>query len=153
MTRLGLTLNESKTSVRDALHEDFDFLGYTFGPRYWWKTGHRYTAARPSKKSIQRLTAAVYDVLRPRVTAPWAEVRNRLNATLRGWQNYFRQGSVSRAYTIVNRYVEQRVRSFLRRRHLPSGVRGTRRFSTETIFGVLGVHRCARSGEPAWAFP
>jgi len=130
MTRLGLTLNESKTSVRDALHEDFDFLGYTFGPRYWWKTGHRYTAARPSKKSIQRLTAA-----------------------LRGWQNYFRQGSVSRAYTIVNRYVEQRVRSFLRRRHLPSGVRGTRRFSTETIFGVLGVHRCARSSEPAWAFP
>lgn len=153
MTRLGLTLNESKTSIRDALHEDFDFLGYTFGPRYWWKTGHRYAAARPSKKSIQRLTAAVYDVLRPRVTAPWAEVRNRLNATLRGWQNYFRQGSVSRAYTIVNRYVEQRVRSFLRRRHLPSGVRGTRRFSTETIFGVLGVHRCARSGEPAWAFP
>lgn len=153
MTRLGLTLNESKTSIRDALHEDFDFLGYTFGPRYWWKTGHRYTAARPSKKSIQRLTAAVYDLLRPRVTAPWAEVRNRLNATLRGWQNYFRQGSVSRAYTIVNRYVEQRVRSFLRRRHLPSGVRGTRRFSTETIFGVLGVHRCARSGEPAWAFP
>ena len=50
---------------------------------------------------------------RPRVTAPWAEVRHRLNVTLRGWQNYFRQGSVSRAYTIVNRYVEQRVRSFL----------------------------------------
>jgi RNA-directed DNA polymerase len=153
MTRLGLTLNESKTSVRDALHEDFDFLGYTFGPRYWWKTGRTYTAARPSKKSIQRLTTAVYDLLRPCVTAPWPEVRNRLNATLRGWQNYFRQGSVSRAYTIVNRYVEQRVRSFLRRRHLPSGVRGTRRFSTETIYGALGVHRCARQGEPAWAFP
>ncbi len=34
MTRLGLTLNEAKTSVRDARADDFDFLGYTFGPRY-----------------------------------------------------------------------------------------------------------------------
>ena len=34
MTRLGLTLNEAKTSVKDARAEDFDFLGYTFGPRY-----------------------------------------------------------------------------------------------------------------------
>ena len=33
MTRLGFTLNEAKTSVRDARADDFDFLGYTFGPR------------------------------------------------------------------------------------------------------------------------
>ncbi len=32
MTKLGLTLNEAKTSVRDARTESFDFLGYTFGP-------------------------------------------------------------------------------------------------------------------------
>jgi hypothetical protein len=30
MKRLGLTLNEAKTSVRDARQERFDFLGYTF---------------------------------------------------------------------------------------------------------------------------
>ena len=32
MTRLGLTLNEAKTSVRDGRKESFDFLGYSFGP-------------------------------------------------------------------------------------------------------------------------
>ena len=32
MTKLGLTLNEAKTSVKDARKERFDFLGYTFGP-------------------------------------------------------------------------------------------------------------------------
>ncbi|MBV8232859.1 MAG: hypothetical protein JO329_22995 [Planctomycetaceae bacterium] len=32
MTKLGLTLNEAKTSVRDVRQERFDFLGYTFGP-------------------------------------------------------------------------------------------------------------------------
>jgi RNA-directed DNA polymerase len=38
MSRIGLTLNEQKTSIRDARTQDFDFLGYTFGPRWWWKT-------------------------------------------------------------------------------------------------------------------
>ena len=34
MTKLGLTLNEAKTSVKDARRESFDFLGYTLGPRH-----------------------------------------------------------------------------------------------------------------------
>jgi RNA-directed DNA polymerase len=32
MTRMGLTLNEAKTKLRDARRESFDFLGYAFGP-------------------------------------------------------------------------------------------------------------------------
>src|SRR5450756_886710 len=32
MTKLGLTLNETKTSVKTARTERFDYLGYTFGP-------------------------------------------------------------------------------------------------------------------------
>ena len=34
MTKLGLTLNEAKTSVKNARREGFDFLGYTLGPRH-----------------------------------------------------------------------------------------------------------------------
>ncbi len=34
MIKLGLTLNEAKTSLKDARRERFDFLGYTFGPRH-----------------------------------------------------------------------------------------------------------------------
>jgi len=37
MTRLGLTLNETKTSLKNARQDRFDFLGYSFGP-------HRYKA-------------------------------------------------------------------------------------------------------------
>ena len=32
MLRIGLTLNEAKTSIKQARTEQFDFLGYTFGP-------------------------------------------------------------------------------------------------------------------------
>jgi len=144
MTRLGLTLNEQKTSIRDARTEEFDFLGYTFGPRYWWKTGKVYMAARPSKKSLQRLTTNIYDHLRPQQVGPWKEVCEGLNAILRGWQNYFSYGTTAKAYHTVNRYVEDRVRHFLRRRHQRTNSRATRQFPSEKIFGALGVHRLNR---------
>jgi RNA-directed DNA polymerase len=54
MTKLWLTLNEAKTSVRDARSERFDLLGYTFGPHRDWKDGHWYPGASPSKKSVRR---------------------------------------------------------------------------------------------------
>ena len=42
LERLQLTLNEKKTSVRDARQERFDFPEYTFGPHYSARTGGRY---------------------------------------------------------------------------------------------------------------
>ena len=145
MTRLGLTLNEQKTCIRNAKQESSDFLGHTFGPRYGWKTGKRYLAASPSKKAIQRLKEGVYDMLRPCENGRWEEVRDRLNAKLRGWQNYFSYGSLSKAYRIVDRYVYQCVRHFLRRRHQGTNSRGTRQFSEHVVYGERGVHRFQRA--------
>ena len=47
MTKLGLTLNEAKTSVKDARREGFDFLGYTLGPRHLAKGGRWYLKRKP----------------------------------------------------------------------------------------------------------
>jgi RNA-directed DNA polymerase len=58
MTKLGLTVNETKTAVRNARQEHFDFLGYSFGPHYYRKDGHWYLGVSPSRKSVQRLKAA-----------------------------------------------------------------------------------------------
>ena len=33
MTRLGLTVNEAKTSLKNARQERFDFLGYSLGTK------------------------------------------------------------------------------------------------------------------------
>jgi len=143
MHRIGLTLNEQKTCIRDVRQEEFDFLGYTFGHRYSVWNAKPYMAARPSKKSIQRLTGKVYDLLDRREKRAWPEVCDRLNAQLRGWQRYFRYGTIARAYQIVNNYVEKRVRNFLRQRCQHSTL-GTRRFSSQSIFGELGVLRLAR---------
>jgi hypothetical protein len=85
MTRLGLALNETKTAIRDARRERFDFLGYAFGPHRYRKDGHWYLGASPSKKSVLRLKAKVSDVLVPGNVGRWPEVRDRLNRLLRGW--------------------------------------------------------------------
>ena len=141
MSRIGLTLNAQKTSIRDARTQDFDFLGYTFGPRWWWKTGRPYTAARPSAKSLKRLRQSVHDLLCPSLCAPWEEVRDQLNQKLVGWQNYFRYGTVAKAYQGVNLYVYDRVRHFLRRRHKATSSKGSHQFPITAVFGSLGVHR------------
>ena len=54
MTKLGLTINEAKTSLRSARQERFDFLGYSFGAHWFEANGKWYLGASPSKKSVQR---------------------------------------------------------------------------------------------------
>ncbi|MGY4290852.1 hypothetical protein ACVWXO_010118 [Bradyrhizobium sp. LM2.7] len=127
MTRLGLTLNEAKTTLKDARKERFDFLGYTFGPEYHRKTGHRYLSASPSRKSVQRLKGKIDGLLVSGNKDPWPEVRDQLNRLLRGWSSYFSYGTRLMAYRAVDNHVYDRVRHFLRRRCKVQG-RGTRRF-------------------------
>ena len=143
MTRIGLTVNETKTKLREAKTERFDFLGYTFGP-YWdrW-TGKRYLGAGPSAKSRQRLKAKVHALTVPGNVLPWPKVCERLNTMLGGWQAYFGYGTLSRSYEDVNWYVANRVRHFLRRRHKVRS-RGSRQFSTENVFETRKVLKLGR---------
>jgi len=154
MTRLGLSLNETKTTIRDARRERFDFLGYSFGPHHYRKDGHWYLGASPSKKSVQRLKGKVSDLLVPGNVGAWPEVRDRLNRLLRGWSAYFDYGTRMPAYRAIDNHVYEQVRHFLARRHkVPS--RGTARFPREVVFGALGVLHLRRVhlGAPPWASP
>ena len=143
MTRLGLTLNEAKTSLRDARRERFTFLGYSFGPHWYKANGQWYLGTSPSKKSVQRLKTTVGNLLVPGNNAPWQEVRDTLNRSLRGWSNYFCYGTRRSAFRSVDRYTYERVRDFLARRHKVAG-RGTRRFSCDAVYGELGLLRLER---------
>lgn len=152
MGRMGLALNEEKTSIRKGTTEPFDFLGYTFGPMHSWRTGRRYLAASPSKKSVRRMKRKVRDLLGPGNVKPWPEVAAELNRRLRGWATYFSYGTGRPAYRAIDQYVEERTRHFLRRRHKVSS-RGTRQYSGQVIFGRLGIQRLylPQRPSPSWA--
>jgi RNA-directed DNA polymerase len=144
VTRMGVTLNEAKTSIKRARQESFNFLGYTFGPHRYKKDGRWYLGASPSKKALARIKEKVGQLLVPRNTGTWEEARNRLNQILRGWSAYFNYGTRAAAYDAVDNYVYDSVRHFLRRRHkVPS--RGANRFNIQAVFGELGVLHLSRA--------
>jgi RNA-directed DNA polymerase len=148
MTRLGLTLNRTKTRLCDAQAERFDFLGYSFGPHCFRQTGRRFIGASPSTKSVQRLKDKVGEILVPGNMGRWEEVRDTLNRRLRGWGGYFSPGSHYATDRAIEAHLYDRVRNFLVRRHkMPSRSIGP--FSMEAVFGELGVPRlrhCRRKG-------
>ena len=117
VARMGVTLNEAKTSIKQARQESFNFLGYTFGPHRYKKDGHWYLGASPSKKAVARIKEKVGELLVPSNTGTWEEARDRLNQMLRGWSAYFSYGTRAEAYRAVESYVYESVRHFLRRRH------------------------------------
>ena len=134
VTRMGVTLNEAKTSIKQARQESFSFLGYTFGAHRYKKDGRWYLGASPSKKAVARIKEKVGNLLIPSNTGTWEEVRNRLNQILRGWSAYFSYGTRTAAYRAVDNYVYESVRHFLRRRHQVQS-RGTDRFSVKPKSG------------------
>lgn len=144
MGRIGLTLNEQKTCIRNGRCEPFNFLGYTFGPVMNKRSGRRYLGAAPSEKAIKRLRGRVRAILHRGNVAPWPEVVRELNQTLQGWQNYFSYGSLGTAYETVNWAVLDGARGFLRRRHKVRTQSMWQRFSAKTIYGSFGVHKLRR---------
>ena len=140
MTRLGLTLNRTKTRLCDARTERFDFLGYSFGPHCHRQQGRWFIGASPSDKSVKRLKDKLGAILVPGNKGPWDEVRGTLNRLLRGWCGYFSPGTHYVTDRAIEAHLYDRVRNFLvRRRKMPSRSIGP--FSMEAVFGDLGMPR------------
>jgi hypothetical protein len=118
LERLGLTLNEAKTKIVNAYKGSFDFLGFSIKMGQSRRTGNYYPHVQPSKKSLQivkdRVTALTNRV---RTVTPLEWIVNEVNATVRGWVNYFHYGNCSKTLTRLKSHVEERLRTHLRKRH------------------------------------
>jgi group II intron reverse transcriptase/maturase len=150
MSRLKLTVNETKTHVCQVPQETFDFLGYTFGTCHSSKTGRAYIGTKPAKKRVARVCATVGEIAdRKRTFRDTAEVVMQLNRTIGGWANYFCLGPVSKAYRAVDQCTRQRLRQWLAKKHKMPG-RATSRFPDAYLHQTLGL--IALSGRTA-SFP
>jgi len=141
MSRLKLTVNEEKTHICRLPEETFDFLGYTVGRCYSFKTGRAYLGTRPSKKKVQVLIARISEMTSRRTLLLDARVMTvRLNRLLVGWANYFSLGSVSKAYRAVDAHVTSRLRRWLCEKHKVSSG-GYTRYSCRYLTEQLGLVR------------
>ncbi len=168
MTKLKLTVNETKTRVCklpeekfDFLgktrvcklpEEKFDFLGYTFGRCYSPKTGRSYTGTVPSKKRVIRICEAISEMTgREQTLLDQEMVVAKLNRTIIGWANYFCLGPVSTAYRAVEQHARKRLLQWLCAKHKlvwPAA----KRFPEASLHEVLGlVCLTKRTSNLPWA--
>jgi RNA-directed DNA polymerase len=141
MTKLKLTVNETKTRVCKLPEEKFDFFGYTFGRCYSPKTGRAYLGTVLSKKRVIRVCEAMSETTgRDQTLLDQELVVAKLNRTMIGWANYF--CLVSNTYSAVENHACKRLRQWLCAKH--KAMSGTKRFSRASLHNVLGLVRLSR---------
>ena len=148
MSKLKLTVNESKTRVCYLPEEKFDFLGYTFGRCYSMRKGRVYLGTVPSKKRVQRICRAISDETgRDTVWQDSKTTVARLNRMMIGWANYFCLGPVSKAYSAVDTHARRRLRRWLCDKHNEPRP-AYKRFPEASLHSVYGLvqlpHRTAQ---------
>lgn len=141
MGRLRLTINEEKTHYCRVPRQHFDFLGYTFGRYYSFRSGRAYLSAKPSRKSIRRQIESIREkTAKRRTLLPAEQIVTELNDGLRGWANYFALGPVEDAYRAIESYVTRRLRRWLCIKHEIPGS-GSYRFTDQYLHDTLGLVR------------
>ena len=141
MEKLKLEVNQQKTRICRVPEESFDFLGYTLGRCYRVKTGQAYIGTKPSKKRVLKFCESVSQKTRGQTCGrDTEELVGELNLMLKGWANYFRLGSVSKAYESVDSHVRNRLRQWLRRKH-KIRARVEKQFTDTYLYQQLGVIR------------
>ena len=138
LAKLRVEINEEKSRVVDLRKdESFAFLGFEY--RYLpGRTGKPRLQVIPKQKKRVALFAKLKEVFRRNVSQPVQGVIAEINPILRGWVNYFRIGNLSRCFSMVKRWVEQKIRRHMMSARQRPGM-GWKRWSTQWIHGTLGV--------------
>jgi RNA-directed DNA polymerase len=145
MSKLKLTVNETKTRLCHLPDDSFDFLGYTLGRNYDCRTGESYLGPRPSRKKIDRLCREIGELTTRKMAGRDVGAQmGRINSKLKGWSNYFRLGTVSKAYRKVDSHVRHRVRQWLCVKFKVRG-HGRRRFPDQHLHQKLGLYHLQRT--------
>jgi RNA-directed DNA polymerase len=143
LTRLDLSLNDTKTHIVDARKSSFKFLGFEISKARSWKTGNRYIHTCPSKESLAKIKLKLKQKTTRNLTLlPLSTIVEEMNSTLRGWSNYFHYGNSSKAMGQIKTFAEERLRIHLMKRHKVKdrGI-GLGRFPSQQLYDRYGLYK------------
>jgi RNA-directed DNA polymerase len=142
LQELGLTLNTEKTKIVDMRggKQGFDFLGFHLRRKMSRNYKKRFTYKWPSRKAMKSVKQKIKAVLAPRsiTRLPLDEVVKLVNPILRGWMNYFKFGNSGRKFVHIDRYVQERLNIWYRKKHQIRDTFWTRDFTFE-VYKTSGV--------------
>ncbi len=143
LDRLGLTLNESKTRTVDARQESFNFLGFAIRVSKSWESGKSFTHICPAPKSLVKIKECITQLTaRERTPIPLEDIVGSMNASLRGWANYFHYRNSSSVLEKVKAHAEDRLRTHLMERHkVKDRGAGFGRFPSQQLYTRYGLYK------------
>lgn len=139
IAKLGIQVNEQKSRMVDLeRREVFTFLGFDFR-RVRSRRGVWRPHQTPTRHKCVELRQKLRGIFRQHRSQPIQWVISEINPILAGWLNYFRIGHASRQFSLLQFWVEKKVRRHLARAAKRPGY-GWKRWSREWIYGVLGLY-------------
>jgi group II intron reverse transcriptase/maturase len=139
--KLGLSLNEEKTRIVNTWKDRFDFLGFSVEMAKSPRTGKKFPLIRPSKKAMAQIQAEIKALTCRRThRLPKEVIIQKLNEVVRGWVGYFYYGNCSRNLSTVKRFLEERVRIYLRRKQAKKN-RGYGQYPNQYLYENLYLYK------------
>ena len=137
LEELGLELNEEKTDIIDTRKgkKGFDFLGFHVRQVYSKPRWGYYAQMWPSARSMNRIRAKIKEFMGKPSTPlrSLEDVIRTLNPILRGWMNYYRFGNSSKHFNLIDRYVQERLGNWWRKKINTRGAKWRHYFPPERL--------------------
>ena len=139
LAKLRVEINEDKSRMVDlkGKGEGFAFLGFEYR-RILSRTGKWRPNVAPKLKKRTALFGKLKEIFRRHVSQPTGKLIEEINPILRGWVNYFRVGNSSRCFSVIQDWVETKVRRHLMRARGRKGY-GWKRWSKKWLYDQLGL--------------
>jgi group II intron reverse transcriptase/maturase len=136
----GLQLNETKTRLVDVRQESIKFLGFRLQERRG-QTGRNYPHVEPHSDSCRKLREKLREKLSHwTLCEPEEETIKSVNRLVKGWVGYYHYSNSARVFNKVQRFVCDRVRRWLWRRH--ACVKGKyAQYDDTTLWERYGLYR------------
>jgi len=118
-------------------------LGFAIGVNKSWQTGKSFTHICPAPKSFVKVKDRITQLTaRERTPIPLEDIVGSMNATLRGWANYFHYRNSSKVLDKVRNHAEQRLRTHLMKRHkVKDRGTGISRFPSQQLYTKYGLYK------------
>jgi RNA-directed DNA polymerase len=147
LAKLQVEINEEKSRIVDlGRGERFGFLGFDFrrirSRRGAWRA--HYT---PQLKKRTALLRKLKDVFRRYQSQPASRVVQLINPVLRGWVNYFAVGHSSECFSMIQDWVEKKIRRHMGRAQNRKGF-GWKRWSRQWLYESLQLFDSYRVRRP-----